>query len=163
MDTQPGRQRHTADADEVRGICARHGQRADALIEILIDVQHARGCIADADVGVIAEALNLSRAEVHGVRSFYADFSTTPKGRCVVKLCRAEACQSVGSDALAEQLRARLGLDFGQTSRDGAHTLEAVYCLGNCALGPAAMVNGRLIGRADPGRIDAMIAETAND
>jgi len=137
----------------VRAACARYGGRPDALIEIMIDLQDARGCIADADVAEIADALNLSRAEVHGVRSFYSDFSAAPRGRSVVRLCRAEACQAVGSEALAADLESRLGLRSGETSEDGVYSLEAVYCLGNCALGPAAMVNGRLIARADAGKI----------
>jgi len=139
--------------DGLMAICARYENRPDALIEILIDLQTERGCVADADIAPIAEALNLSRAEVHGVRSFYSDFSTTPKGRTCVKLCRAEACKAVGADALAKAVETRLSAGFGETSPSGDVSLEPVYCLGNCALAPAAMVGERLIGRADADKI----------
>jgi len=138
------------EADEaVRAIAAAHANRPDALIEMLHDVQHRFGCVDDAAVRTLADAINRSRAEVHGVRSFYADFTDTPQGRCVVKLCRAESCQAAGGDALAADLERDLGTATGTTSPDGAVTLEAVYCLGNCALSPAAMIDGELIGRAN--------------
>jgi len=137
----------------VAAICAKYDNRPDALIEILIDLQAERGCIADADIAPIADALNLTRAEIHGVRSFYSDFSTTPKGRVCVKLCRAEACKSVGGDTLAQIVEKRLSAKLGQTSPSGDVSLEAVYCLGNCALAPAALVGERLIGRATADKI----------
>ena len=116
------------------------------------------GYVDDAAVPIIAKALNLSRAEVHGVLTFYHDFRRQPAGRHVLRLCRAEACQSMGCEKLAEGLRARLGIDFGGTTPDGRLTLETVYCLGNCALSPAAMLDGRLHGRLDERRLEALLA-----
>lgn len=153
----------STETDGVRAICARHGDRPDALLEILIDVQSRHRCVADAHVTTIADALNLSRAEVHGVRSFYSDFSRERKGRRVIRLCRAEACQAMGADALAAAVQARLGLASGESAADGSCSLEAVYCLGNCALGPAAMVGRQLIGRADAERIAAACTHTAEE
>jgi formate dehydrogenase subunit gamma len=123
--------------------CKRYDNRADALIEILHDVQHAEGCVDDAAARVIADCLNLTRADVQGVRSFYTDFTTEPARKKRVKICRAEACQAVGSDKLAAALEA------------AGHELETIFCLGNCALGPAAMVEDRLIGRATAQRVAA--------
>ncbi len=104
------------------------------------------------------EILNLSRAEVHGVVSFYHDFRHAPPGRTVVKLCRAESCQAMGAVELAEHVKRRLGIDFGETSRDGGFTLEAVYCLGNCACSPAGVIDGELKGRLTPERFDTIMA-----
>lgn len=140
-------------------VCAAHGNAASELIEIFHDIQDEAGCVAEATLPAIAKALNLSRAEVHGVMSFYHDFRRTPAGRVRVQLCRAESCQSRGASALIEAFCARHDIELGQTSRDGMLTVEAVYCLGNCALSPAAMVNGRLVGRADVSRLDALVAE----
>ena len=109
---------------------------------------------------LIAEALNISRAEVHGVVTFYHDFREQPAGRHVLKLCRAEACQACGGDALAARAEARLGVKLGDTSADGRVTLEPVYCLGLCATGPSAMLDGRIVGRLDETRLDLLIAET---
>jgi formate dehydrogenase subunit gamma len=97
---------------------------------------------------LIAEALNITRAEVHGVISFYHDFRRTPAGRHVLKLCRAEACQAAGGDALAAHAEARLGMPMGTTAADGSVTLEPVYCLGLCAVAPSAMLDGRVVGRS---------------
>ncbi len=144
----------------VTAICAKYDDRPDALIEILIDLQAERGHIADADIAPIAEALNLSRAEIHGVRSFYSDFSSTPKGRVSVKLCRAEACKSVGGDALARDVETRLSVKSGGTSPSGDVSLDDVYCLGNCALAPAALVGERLIGRATADKIAKAIGRS---
>jgi formate dehydrogenase subunit gamma len=104
----------------------------------------------------------LSHAEVSGVISFYHDFRSTPPGRHVLKLCRAEACQSMGSLALEARLKARLGIDFGETTRDGQITLEPVYCLGNCALSPAVMVDGQLRGRVTAQRLDELVASLSD-
>jgi len=130
------------------------------LLEILHSVQNEFGCLPAEAVPLIASALNLSRAEVHGVVSFYHHFRERPAGLGTLKLCRAEACQSMGADALADFTRRRLGIDFGQTTADGRVTLEAVYCLGLCACAPSAMWNGDVIGRITPRRIDE-IAEGA--
>ena len=108
---------------------------------------------------VIAQALNLSRAEVHGVFTFYHDFHHKPAGRHVLKLCRAEACQAAGGDALAARAEARLGVALGNTSADDRVTLEPIYCLGLCATAPSAMLDGRLVGRLDEKRLDALVAE----
>jgi formate dehydrogenase subunit gamma len=101
--------------------------------------------------------LNLSRAEVHGVVSFYHDFRHEPPGRNVVRVCRAESCQAMGAVALADHVRKCLGTDFGGTSADGVFSLEAVYCLGNCACSPAVVINGELIGRVTPASFDGAI------
>jgi formate dehydrogenase subunit gamma len=105
-------------------------------------------------------SLNLSRAEVHGVLTFYHDFRQTPPGRHVVRVCRAEACQSMGSDRLVEHVKARLGIDFHQTSPDGRFTLEPVFCLGDCACSPALMLDGKLHGRVDAAAFDRLIAQS---
>jgi formate dehydrogenase subunit gamma len=128
-----------------------------ALLPILHAVQERFGFIDDAAVPVIAEALNLSRAEVHGVITFYHDFRRAPGGRHVLKLCRAEACQSMGCDELADMLCRRHGIALGGTSADGELTLAAVYCLGNCALAPAALLDGKVHGRLDGGKVAALL------
>lgn len=129
-----------------------------ALMPILRRIQDDLGWVPPASIPLIAEALNLSRAEVHGVVTFYHDFRHAPPGRNVVRLCRAESCQAMGAAALADHARARFGIDFGDTSDDGAVSLEAVYCLGNCACSPAAVINGELLGRVTPARFDDAIA-----
>jgi formate dehydrogenase subunit gamma len=106
---------------------------------------------------VIAQALALSRAEVHGVVSFYHDFREASAGARVLKLCRAEACQAVGGDALAARLQARLGIGWGETTPDGRLTLDQVFCLGLCACGPAALIDGAPVGRLDDARLDALL------
>ena len=108
---------------------------------------------------VIGQALNLSRAEVHGVVTFYHSFRQQPAGRHVLKLCRAEACQAAGGDALAARAEKRLGIACGSSTADRRVTLEPVYCLGLCATAPSAMLDGRLVGRLDQTRLDALIAE----
>jgi len=119
------------------------------LLEILHGVQNDLGCVPPDAVPLIADALNLSRAEVHGVVSFYHHFRDKPAGQHTIKLCRAEACQAMNGNALAEFAKRRLGLEFGETREDGKVTLEAVYCLGNCACAPSAMIDGELRGRLD--------------
>jgi formate dehydrogenase subunit gamma len=120
------------DPEAVEAIAARLKDRPGALMLILREVQDCFGYVPRAGVPLIARALNLSRAEVHGVVSFYHDFRHQPPGRNVIRLCRAESCQAMGAEALAEHVRGRLGVEFGETTRDGDFTLEAVYCLGNC-------------------------------
>ncbi|WP_309085922.1 formate dehydrogenase subunit gamma [Chelativorans sp.] len=119
------------------------------LLPILNGILREFGYVPREVVPAIAEALNLSRAEVYGVVSFYHDYRENPPGRHVLKLCRAEACQSMGGDAIAERLQNLLGLKFGETAADGSVTLEPVYCLGLCACSPAAMLDGEVIGRLD--------------
>jgi formate dehydrogenase subunit gamma len=119
------------------------------LLEILHRVQNDLGCVPADAVPLIADALNLSRAEVHGVVSFYHHFREQPAGQHTIQLCRAEACQAMNGNALADFAKRRLGLEFGETRQDGKVTLEAVYCLGNCACAPSAMIDGQLRGRVD--------------
>lgn len=128
------------------------------LLPILHAIQRELGWVPAEVVPAVADALNLSRAEVTGVISFYHDFRSTPPGRRVVKLCRAEACQAMGADALAAHAKATLGIDFHETRSDGAVTLEPVYCLGNCACAPACTIDGRLHGRLDAARLDRLLA-----
>ncbi|MCG6205388.1 formate dehydrogenase subunit gamma [Rhodopseudomonas sp. HC1] len=126
---------------------------------ILHALQEAFGYVPEAAVPMVAQELNLSRAEVHGVLTFYPDFRREPPGRHVLKLCRAEACQAAGGDALAVHAETRLGVAFGGTCADGSVTLEPVYCLGLCATAPAAMLNDRVVGRLDTKRLDRLMAE----
>jgi formate dehydrogenase subunit gamma len=148
-----------AATDRVEDILTAHQGMEGSLLPILHAVQSAFGHVPQSVLPQIAKALNLSKAEVHGVVSFYHDFREEPAGRHVLKLCRAEACQAVGADRVAAHARGALGVDWHGTTKDGAVTLEPVFCLGLCACGPAAMVNGRLIGRCDEARVDALIAE----
>jgi formate dehydrogenase subunit gamma len=136
-----------------------HLDREGPLLPILHALQQEFGYIDEAAVPLIAEALNLSRAEVHGVVTFYHDFRRAPAGRHVLKLCRAEACQAAGGDALASQAEARTGMKLGTTAPDGSVTLEPVYCLGLCAIAPSAMLDGRVVGRLDQGRLETLLAE----
>ena len=131
-----------------------------SLLQILHVLMAEFGYIDREVEPLIAEALNISRAEVHGVVTFYHDFREQPAGRHVLKLCRAEACQACGGDALAARAEARLGMKLGDTSADGRVTLEPVYCLGLCATAPSAMLDGRIVGRLDETRLDLLIAET---
>ncbi len=134
-------------------VCAAHGNRPDRLIEIFHGIQARLGCVPADALQPVAAALNLSRAEVYGVFTFYHDFRAEPPGRHIVKLCRAEACQSVGCEALAAHAERALGTKFGTTTPDGRVTLEAVYCLGDCALGPAALIDGNLHGLLDNNKL----------
>jgi formate dehydrogenase subunit gamma len=129
------------------------------LLEILHAVQNDLGCVPAGAVPLLAEALNLSRAEVHGVVSFYHHFREESPGRYLVQLCRAEACQSMNARGLEEFVRSTLRVNFGETTADGRVTLEAVYCLGNCACAPAMMVNGELHGRVTPERFEDIAKE----
>jgi formate dehydrogenase subunit gamma len=133
--------------------------REGPLLPILHALQDEFGYIDQAAAPLIAEALNITRAEVYGVITFYHDFRHAPAGRHVLKLCRAEACQSAGGDPLAAHAEARLGVRMGSTAADGGVTLEPVYCLGLCAVAPSAMLDGRVVGRLDESRLDALLAE----
>jgi formate dehydrogenase subunit gamma len=143
---------------EIVDIAGRHAHREGPLLPILHEVQESFGHVPREALPVIAEALNLSRAEVYGVATFYHDFRAVPAGRRVLKLCRAEACQSMGCEPLVARAEAALGTPCGSTSADGV-TLEAVYCLGLCATSPSAMLDGRPVARLDADRLDALIAE----
>lgn len=129
------------------------------LLPILHSIQAEFGYVPQDALPVIASALNISRAEVHGVVSFYHDYRKAPAGRHVLKLCQAESCQSMGSDAVAAKFKQLLGIDFHETAKDGSVTLEPVYCLGLCACSPAALLDGQPIGRLDDEEIDAVVAE----
>jgi formate dehydrogenase subunit gamma len=131
------------------------------LLQVLHRIQDRLGCIPAAAVPVIAEALNLSRAEVHGVVTFYHHFRQSPGGRHVVQLCQAEACRAVHCETLTEHARQRLGVDFHETTADGRFTLQPVYCLGNCACGPSVMIDGELHSRVTPRSFDELIADPA--
>ena len=129
------------------------------LLPILHGIQEEFGHVPAETLPIIAEALNISRAEVHGVVTFYHDFRSHPAGRHVLKLCRAEACQSMGGDAIAAQIQQMLGIGFHETTKDGSVTLEPVYCLGLCACSPTAMLDGELIGRLDADKLEEIAAE----
>lgn len=144
------------DRSEIDAIIAAHRHREGPLLPILHDLQAAFGHIPAEAHGPVAEALNITRAELHGVVSFYHDFRDKPAGLHVVRICRAEACQAVGANALSEAVLGRLGLDWHGTTPDGRVTVEPVYCLGLCACGPAAMVDGQPRGRV---RAEALLAE----
>lgn len=140
-------------------IIAAHATMEGAALPILHALQDEFGCVPKQSEPMIADALNLSRAEVHGVISFYHDFRRTPPGRHVLKLCRAESCQSNGGVELADRLLARLGLDWGGTTADRSLTVEAVYCLGLCACSPSALLDGEPVARLDDAKLETMAAE----
>ena len=144
--------------EAVRRIAADLKGRPGPLLEVLHAIQAQLGYVPPAAVPLVAAELNLSRAEVHCVVSFYHFFRSTPPGAHTVSVCRAESCQAVGGDALAMHARQRLGVDFHETTPDGRFSLEPVYCLGNCACSPAVMIDGRLHGRMTPERFDALLA-----
>lgn len=129
------------------------------LLPILHALQAEFGYVDRAAEPMIADALNISRAEVHGVVTFYHDFRPEPAGAHVLRLCRAEACQAAGCETLVDRAERALGTPVGTTAPGGRVTLEAVYCLGLCALAPSAMLDGRVVGRLDASRLDALIAE----
>lgn len=146
-------------ADRAASIIDAHRHLRGNLLPILHALQEEFGCIDEEAVPLLARELNLSRADVHGVVSFYHEFRRTRPGRHTVKVCLAEACQSMDAEALIGHVRRRLNVDFGGTSADGSFTLEPVFCLGNCALAPAVMVDETLHGRVDARRFDAILAE----
>ena len=148
---------HTWDAERAQGIITGKMLLQGAMLPILHELQDAFGYVDTRAVPLIAEALNVSKAEVHGVISFYHDFRSVPAGKHVLKLCRAEACQSMGCETLVAHLATTHHLAPGDTSRDGSLTVETVYCLGNCALSPAAMLDGELIGRLGEAELDMIV------
>ena len=147
------------DAERGAEIIAEHAHLEGATLVILHALQDAFGYVPEQAIPMVAEALNLSRAEVHGVFTFYHDFRHQSAGRHVLKLCRAEACQAAGGDALAARAEAKLGVAIGNTTADDRVTLEPIYCLGLCATAPSAMLDGRVVGRLDEARLDALVAE----
>jgi formate dehydrogenase subunit gamma len=140
-------------------IIAAHSSQEGATIPILHEVQETFGYVPEAVIPMIAEALNLSRAEVHGTFTFYHDFRREPAGKHVLKLCRAEACQAAGGDALAAQCEKKLGVKMGHTSPNNKVTLEPIYCLGLCSVAPSAMLDEKIVGRLDEKRLDALLQE----
>ena len=157
---EPASSLTTAQRTAVLDACARLKALPGALLPILHAVQKALRFVPKDAVPLIARELNLSVAEVHGVVSFYHYFLQERPGRQVVHLCRAEACQALGSVALEAHVKATLGVDYHGTTRDGAITLEPVYCLGNCALGPSMMIDEQLHGRITPDRFDALMTQS---
>jgi formate dehydrogenase subunit gamma len=149
----------TVTTEMIRDVTRRLQDRAGALLPVLHAIQDALGYVPAEAVPLVAEELNLSRAEVHGVISFYHYFRDTPPGRHTIHLCRAESCQAMRSKELEAHAKTRLGVGFHQTTPDGAFSFEPVYCLGNCALSPAVMVDGQLYGRVTPERFSAIVAE----
>ena len=153
--------RPSPDASEHEAIVAEairsNGADPAALLPIFHAVQDRLGFVPPGTLHLIAKALNVSRADVYGVLTFYHDFRTSPPGRHLVKLCRAEACQAVGCERLADETFEHWRVRFGETSPGGEVTLEPVYCLGNCALGPSALVDGRLLGRTTLDRLRACL------
>lgn len=143
--------------EAIEAAIARHRDQPGPLLLVLHDIQEALGYVPPAAVPRIAVALQLSRAEVHGVISFYHYFRDRPPGARTIRLCRAEACQAVHGDTLARHAGQRLGIGFGETTADGRHTLEAVYCLGNCACGPSLLIGEELHGRVTPERFDELL------
>ena len=142
----------------VNQIIAAHRDLSGALLPILHEINRHFGYIPHQAVAVIAAGLNLSRAEVHGVVSFYHDFRSVPPGRHVIRICRAESCQAMGSSALEDHIARAIGASVGQTSDGAEFFFEAVYCFGNCACSPALEIDGELQGRATPRTFDAALA-----
>ncbi len=150
---------HEWNRETVERISTSLKQKPGALMVILRQVQDELGWVPRESIPLIAGILNLSRAEVHGVASFYHDFRHYPPGRCVIQVCRAESCQAMGGAALADHIRRHLGIGFGETTPDRKYTLEPVYCLGNCACSPAIVVGGDLVGRVTADRFDRLVGK----
>ena len=149
---------HYNDAGIIR-IIQELKDKPGALLPILHRIQEELGYVPPEAVGIIAAQLNLSRAEVHGVVTFYHDFRSTPPGRHLLRICQAESCQATGSEALTRHAREHLGVDFHQTTADEAFTMEPVYCLGNCACSPSLMIDGEVFGRVTRERFKEIIEE----
>jgi formate dehydrogenase subunit gamma len=145
--------------ERAREIIAAHLSLEGPALPILHAIQKEFGCVPDAAVREMAKALNISRAEMHGVVTFYHDFHREPHGRHTLKICRAESCQSMGAEKIAKDFLKRLKLEWGGTTPDGALTVEPVYCLGLCAHSPSAMYDGEPIGTVDGARLDEIAAE----
>jgi formate dehydrogenase subunit gamma len=146
----------TLNLDEIRSICDSHGSRPDSLLEILHDVQAKKRFLSEIALREIAKKLNISRAEIHGVVTFYHDFKTAEPAKHTIKVCRAEACQAVGSEELAKHIDEVFSVGGSLRAELGTVDVETVYCLGNCALGPAIMIDGELYGRLTPDRFDML-------
>ena len=147
------------DTERAGEIIARYRHLEGAGLPILHALQETFGCVPDEAVPLVAEALNLSRAEIHGTVTFYHDFRKEPAGRRVLKLCRAESCQAAGGDALAARAEEKLGVAMGETTLDRRVTLEPVYCLGLCHSSPAAMLDNHVFGMLDEAKLDQLVKE----
>jgi formate dehydrogenase subunit gamma len=145
--------------DAIRAALAAHGAEPGGLLPVLHAIQDRLGYLPEPVTAQVAEALNLSRAEVHGVITFYSDFRAEPAGRHLLRVCRAEACQAMGAEALIAHLEARHQVALGATRADGALTAEPVFCLGNCALSPAILLDGEPHGRVSAARLDELLAQ----
>jgi len=141
----------------VEGAIERHRGKVGALMPVLHSIQELFGFIPKDAVPMVASALNLSRAEIHGVMSFYHDFRSEPAGEYTVQVCRAEACQAMGARELEAHARKRLGIGFGETTTDGRFTLEPVYCLGNCACSPSIRIHDETFARVSTEKFDSLI------
>jgi len=157
----PGRQ--SWDRERGRDIIARWRELPGACLPILHALQDEFGYVHPEAIPLIADTLALSRAEVLGVIEFYHDFRQEPPGRHLLKVCRAESCQSMGCEALVSHLRSRLGIEMDETTSDGELTLKTVYCLGNCALSPAVLLDDRPFGRVSPQRVDELLDLVRSD
>jgi formate dehydrogenase subunit gamma len=161
MDTKPPRKPEgSAHQATIEAIVEEHAERPGALLPLLHAIQDRLRFVPDEAVPVIADRLNLSRAEVHGVISFYHFFRTTAPGKQTLYICRAEACQSMGSRSLEQHVREKLRIDYHETTADGRFSLEPVYCLGNCACSPAVMIDETVYGRVSPDRIDELLGQS---
>jgi formate dehydrogenase subunit gamma len=146
-----------------KSLIADHLHLEGPMLPILHALQNEFGCVDEAAIPLLADALNISKAEVLGTITFYHDFRHKPAGKRVIKLCRAEACQALGCEELVTHAKSHHQLPIDTTSADGSVTLETVYCLGNCALGPAALVDGELVGRLNSSTLSALIAEAGSE
>lgn len=145
--------------ETVEAVVQEHAGQVGVLMPVLHGIQQRMGYIPSEAIPMIARALNLSRAEVHGVMHFYHDFRAEPAGDHLIQLCRAEACQAMGSRTLEAHVKASLDIDFGKTTADGRFTLEPVYCLGNCACTPSLRIDDAIHARVTPERFDQLIEE----
>ncbi len=157
--TQDAQTTQDVSAAIINALIAKHQQQPGALLPLLHAIQDTVGYVPESSFALISKALSLSVAEVHGVVTFYHHFRTHKPGRHIMQICRAESCQAMGSEALEAHAKQCLGIDYHETTADGAITLEPVYCLGNCALSPSVMIDEEVYGRVSPAELDALIAE----
>jgi formate dehydrogenase subunit gamma len=144
-------------AETVEAVVQAHAGGIGPLLPVLHDIQERMGYVPAEAIPLIARALNLSRAEVYGVMQFYHDFREEPPGEHLIALCRAEACQAMGSRELEAHARRKLGIDYGETTPDGRFSLESVYCLGNCACTPSVRIDDAIHARVTPERFDELL------